>query len=195
MGIDYSISVVDWDEFIRFQGRIVDPSLADEEKWDLQDDFYDDHCDNYEKGTQFEDVDLSSLNHSFSFAELYENLRSELPSDQRDLWDRFLATLLPDRFLDDAAMRKLFDVDWKKVDEQTIVALNPESVAKLYSRWTELDLDVLKTSFESGVKDGKIVLDERFEDFNDLSLYIHWLVCPIQYAKENSKGFTVKIAI
>ena len=75
MGIDYSISVVDWDEFIRFQNRIVDPALSDEEKWDLQDDFYDEHCDDYETGTQFNNVDLSSLNNSFSFADLYENLR------------------------------------------------------------------------------------------------------------------------
>ena len=153
MGVDYSIQVFDWEEFLLARSHICTHSMREDEQWDFVDQFNEKYSHDYNTGTEFEHCDYSCSATAVHLAEAFQQFRDYLPAEQNGLWYHFLGTLLPDEF---GCIPDLVEippeVDLIEIDESMRVILNPDSVSHLYETWDQLNPQALADIAELAIK-------------------------------------------
>ena len=196
MGIDYSRSVVDWQEYVKFLDHIYESKPDEGLYWELLDDFYTNHGLDHRAGTEFENTCWDGTSEGQGLADIYKDFRMKLQPEQRALWDTFFSTFMPDEFSGCGGDgKKCIDDGPIEHEEQTIAALNPISANRLFEVWKSLDLESFAACAEAAVNEGTIRLDPFFPHVKSLVLYIRTWAILVESAARNSKGIVVSIAI
>ena len=196
MSVDYSRIVLDWDPYVEFVDHIAESNATEGQYWDLWNDFCDVHKHDHESGSEFEGTSYDCTSKGQELSELYLVFRGDLQDEQRILWDSFFVTLLPQEFSSYCEKQACLDLDSKRLTEQTYVdvALNPDSVRKLFDVWKSLDMEMFKDCTQTALDDERIRIDP-YPNVDAFIFYIRSWGRLVEYAAETSRGLTVNVAI
>ena len=216
MGIDCSVCVVNWADFVSALDAIEQKKLSDGDAVSAWFDF----CDTSSVLESKSPIhgSYSSYGYFLDIFDANKSIRDGLSLDQREKWDRFFGLLMPSYFYgvreySTADVRLPLDVEHEHIPEIISAALSPKSVQNLYSEiWCRLDLAEFEKcadeAFEIGPErnrsrkerpqDSQSWLEDPYPDLNfrdvaELILYIRAWGEVVEFAANRKMGLVVSV--